>query len=159
MSIQWLAHAVLYQPAQKTIVPGRLIGFMRQQHCMVDLDEVVLCLDQSGSMASSIVHPRPLSGGGVAHRSLGGRGGAPDIVQRDLKSLTVILLEIFQKAHRCVDGKWLLGPGFKMTLERSPDRGVIAGIKCPVSNGLKGMWVALNRCWAAFLRVVSPLVV
>lgn len=45
-----------YQAAHRTIVPERLIGFLRQQRRIVDLDEVVLCVDQSGSMASSVVY-------------------------------------------------------------------------------------------------------
>ncbi len=45
-----------YQVEHKTIVPDRLVGFMRQQRRMVDLDEVVLCVDQSGSMATSVVY-------------------------------------------------------------------------------------------------------
>lgn len=45
-----------YQPQYKTIVPDRLVGFMRKQRRLVDLDEVVLCVDQSGSMASSVVY-------------------------------------------------------------------------------------------------------
>jgi Mg-chelatase subunit ChlD len=45
-----------YQPAQKSIVPERLIGFMRHQRRLVDLDEVILCVDQSGSMAASVVY-------------------------------------------------------------------------------------------------------
>jgi Mg-chelatase subunit ChlD len=45
-----------YQPEQRTIVPERLVGFMRQQRRMVDLDEVVLCVDQSGSMMPSVVY-------------------------------------------------------------------------------------------------------
>ncbi|MGA7805169.1 VWA domain-containing protein [Bradyrhizobium sp.] len=46
-----------YQAEYQTIVPERLIGFMRRQRrIVVDLDEVVLCLDQSGSMASSVVY-------------------------------------------------------------------------------------------------------
>jgi Mg-chelatase subunit ChlD len=45
-----------YQRDLRTIVPERLIGFMRQQRRLVDLDEVVLCVDQSGSMASSVVY-------------------------------------------------------------------------------------------------------
>jgi Mg-chelatase subunit ChlD len=45
-----------YQPEQGTIVPERLVGFMRQQRRIADLDEVVLCVDQSGSMASSVVY-------------------------------------------------------------------------------------------------------
>ncbi|MEN3379602.1 MAG: hypothetical protein V7604_4957 [Hyphomicrobiales bacterium] len=45
-----------YQPAHRTIVPERLVGFMRKQRRLVDLDEVVLCVDQSGSMASSVIY-------------------------------------------------------------------------------------------------------
>lgn len=45
-----------YQPEYRTVVPERLIGFMRQQRRIVDLDEVILCVDQSGSMASSVVY-------------------------------------------------------------------------------------------------------
>lgn len=45
-----------YQPEHRTVVPERLIGFLRQQRRIVDLDEVVLCVDQSGSMATSVVY-------------------------------------------------------------------------------------------------------
>ncbi len=45
-----------YQAAQRTIIPEQLVGFMRQQRRIADLDEVVLCVDQSGSMASSVVY-------------------------------------------------------------------------------------------------------
>jgi Mg-chelatase subunit ChlD len=45
-----------YQADHKTIVPERLIGFMRQQRRIADLDDVLLCVDQSGSMASSVVY-------------------------------------------------------------------------------------------------------
>jgi len=45
-----------YQPEHRTIVPETLVGFMRRQRRIVDLDEVVLCVDQSGSMASSVVY-------------------------------------------------------------------------------------------------------
>jgi Mg-chelatase subunit ChlD len=45
-----------YQPDLGTIAPERLIGFMRRQKRLADLDEVVLCVDQSGSMASSVVY-------------------------------------------------------------------------------------------------------
>ena len=45
-----------YQPEHKTVVPEKLVGFMRKQRRLVDLDEVVLCVDQSGSMASSVVY-------------------------------------------------------------------------------------------------------
>ncbi|UYZ63994.1 VWA domain-containing protein [Hymenobacter weizhouensis] len=42
-----------YQPAQRTIVPEKLVGFGRRGQA---LKEVVLCVDQSGSMASSVVY-------------------------------------------------------------------------------------------------------
>lgn len=45
-----------YQARHKTIIPEQLIGLMRQQRRITDLDEVVLCVDQSGSMASSVVY-------------------------------------------------------------------------------------------------------
>jgi hypothetical protein len=43
-----------YQPAYKTVVPEVLIGFGRKNRRPVK--DIVLCLDQSGSMASSIVY-------------------------------------------------------------------------------------------------------
>jgi hypothetical protein len=45
-----------YQEEYQTIVPEKLVGFQRQQRRLVDLDEVVLCVDQSGSMATSVVY-------------------------------------------------------------------------------------------------------
>jgi hypothetical protein len=45
-----------YQPEYSTIVPERLIGFGRKQRRLVDLDEVVLCVDQSGSMGKSVIY-------------------------------------------------------------------------------------------------------
>ena len=45
-----------YQQDYKTVVPEKLIGFMRQSRRIVDLDEVILCVDQSGSMATSVVY-------------------------------------------------------------------------------------------------------
>ncbi|KPF72282.1 hypothetical protein IP88_10205 [alpha proteobacterium AAP81b] len=45
-----------YQPEHASIVPERLVGFQRAQRRIADLDEVVLCVDQSGSMATSVVY-------------------------------------------------------------------------------------------------------
>ncbi len=45
-----------YQPEYKTVVPEQLIGFMRKQRRIVDLDEVIMCVDQSGSMGTSVVY-------------------------------------------------------------------------------------------------------
>ncbi|MCB9140129.1 MAG: VWA domain-containing protein [Caldilineaceae bacterium] len=42
-----------YQPAQGTIVPERLVGYGRQRSSLRD---VILCLDQSSSMAASAVY-------------------------------------------------------------------------------------------------------
>ncbi|WP_020579167.1 VWA domain-containing protein [Actinopolymorpha alba] len=43
-----------YQPQQRTIVPERLIGYGRRQQAVQR--DVVLCIDQSGSMAASVVY-------------------------------------------------------------------------------------------------------
>lgn len=45
-----------YQSDYQTVIPEKLVGFMRQQRRMTDLDEVILCVDQSGSMATSVVY-------------------------------------------------------------------------------------------------------
>lgn len=45
-----------WQPQHQTVIPERLVGFMRKQRRIVDLDEVILCVDQSGSMASSVIY-------------------------------------------------------------------------------------------------------
>lgn len=42
-----------YQPDQRTIIPEQLIGFGRQRSALRD---VILCVDQSGSMAQSVVY-------------------------------------------------------------------------------------------------------
>ena len=42
-----------YQPEYKTIIPHQLIGFGRKGQA---LKEIILCVDQSGSMAASIVY-------------------------------------------------------------------------------------------------------
>ncbi|MGH9280706.1 MAG: VWA domain-containing protein [Acidimicrobiales bacterium] len=43
-----------YQPEYRTVIPERLVGFGRRSQQV--LREVVLCIDQSGSMASSVVY-------------------------------------------------------------------------------------------------------
>ena len=45
-----------YQPALRTIIPETLIGFMRRQKRIVDLEEVTMCVDESGSMGTSVVY-------------------------------------------------------------------------------------------------------
>lgn len=45
-----------YQAELKTVVPEILIGFARKSRTRADLDHVMLCVDQSGSMASSVVY-------------------------------------------------------------------------------------------------------
>jgi Mg-chelatase subunit ChlD len=49
-----LANLKHYQPAQRTVVPERLIGYGRRLPNVSK--QIVLCLDQSGSMASSVVY-------------------------------------------------------------------------------------------------------
>jgi Mg-chelatase subunit ChlD len=43
-----------YLPEQRTVVPERLVGYARRQQAVQR--EVVLCIDQSGSMAASVVY-------------------------------------------------------------------------------------------------------
>ena len=50
------ANLTHYQPEYRTVVPERLVGFARRQRRQVDLDEIVMCVDQSGSMATSVVY-------------------------------------------------------------------------------------------------------
>jgi hypothetical protein len=45
-----------YQTEHRTIVPETLIGFTRRSRTPAELDRVILCVDQSGSMASSVVY-------------------------------------------------------------------------------------------------------
>jgi Mg-chelatase subunit ChlD len=45
-----------YQPHQRTIVPETLVGHTRHSKSRAELDHVMLCVDQSGSMASSVVY-------------------------------------------------------------------------------------------------------
>ncbi|HEX6597237.1 MAG TPA: VWA domain-containing protein [Acidimicrobiales bacterium] len=49
-----LANLRHYQPEQRTVIPERLVGFGRR---LPEVSrEIVLCIDQSGSMASSVVY-------------------------------------------------------------------------------------------------------
>jgi Mg-chelatase subunit ChlD len=50
-----LKNLAQYLPQYRTVAPERLVGFGRRTR-RVDLDQVVLCLDQSGSMAASVVY-------------------------------------------------------------------------------------------------------
>jgi hypothetical protein len=43
-----------YLPEQRTVVPQRLVGYGRRQQAVKR--DVVLCIDQSGSMAASVVY-------------------------------------------------------------------------------------------------------
>lgn len=45
-----------YQPEHRTIVPETLVGHARQTKTRAELDHVILCVDQSGSMATSVVY-------------------------------------------------------------------------------------------------------
>jgi Mg-chelatase subunit ChlD len=49
-----LANLKHYQPEQRTVVPERLVGYGRRLPNMSK--QIVLCMDQSGSMASSVVY-------------------------------------------------------------------------------------------------------
>jgi VWA domain-containing protein len=45
-----------YQPQHRTVVPQTLIGHARHTKTRAELDHVNLCIDQSGSMATSVVY-------------------------------------------------------------------------------------------------------
>jgi Mg-chelatase subunit ChlD len=45
-----------YQPEYRTVVPETLIGYQRRTRTRTNLDHVMLCVDQSGSMATSVVY-------------------------------------------------------------------------------------------------------
>jgi len=45
-----------YQRDLNTVVPETLVGFARKTRTRADLDHVMLCVDQSGSMAPSVVY-------------------------------------------------------------------------------------------------------
>lgn len=45
-----------YQPQHRTVVPETLVGHTRHTKSRAQLDHVMLCVDQSGSMATSLVY-------------------------------------------------------------------------------------------------------
>jgi Mg-chelatase subunit ChlD len=45
-----------YQPAYRTIIPERLVGYGRKRSTSLPQRTIILCVDQSGSMASSVVY-------------------------------------------------------------------------------------------------------
>jgi Mg-chelatase subunit ChlD len=45
-----------YQPQHRTVVPETLVGHGRHTKTRAELDHVILCVDQSGSMATSVVY-------------------------------------------------------------------------------------------------------
>jgi len=45
-----------YQANLRTVIPERLVGFRRHTKSRADIDNVILCVDQSGSMAASVVY-------------------------------------------------------------------------------------------------------
>ena len=45
-----------YQPQHRTVVPETLVGHTRHTKTRAELDHVILCVDQSGSMATSVVY-------------------------------------------------------------------------------------------------------
>ena len=51
-----LANLKHYQQEHRTVVPETLVGYQRRTRTRANLDHVMLCVDQSGSMASSVVY-------------------------------------------------------------------------------------------------------
>lgn len=50
------ANLKYYQPAYRTIIPQRLVGYGRKRSTSLPQRTIILCVDQSGSMASSVVY-------------------------------------------------------------------------------------------------------
>jgi hypothetical protein len=71
-----------YQPEYGTIIPDRLVGYGRRSPQV--LREVILCLDQSGSMASSVVYSSVFGAVLASVRSLSTRLVAFDTAVVDL---------------------------------------------------------------------------
>lgn len=51
-----LANLRHYQHEHRTVVPETLVGYQRRARTRANLDHIMLCVDQSGSMASSVVY-------------------------------------------------------------------------------------------------------
>lgn len=45
-----------YQPQHRTVIPETLVGYARHAKTRAELHHVILCVDQSGSMATSVVY-------------------------------------------------------------------------------------------------------
>jgi VWA domain containing CoxE-like protein len=45
-----------YQPQHRVVIPETLVGHTRHTRTRAELDHVILCVDQSGSMATSVVY-------------------------------------------------------------------------------------------------------
>ncbi|HWT95166.1 MAG TPA: VWA domain-containing protein [Solirubrobacteraceae bacterium] len=71
-----------YQPELGTIVPERLVGYARRRRALQR--ELIVCLDQSGSMASSVVYASVLGAALATLPSLGTRMVAFDTEVVDL---------------------------------------------------------------------------
>ncbi len=71
-----------YQPAQRTIIPERLVGNARRRRSLAA--ELILALDQSGSMAASVVHAGVLGASLASLPSLSTRVIAFDTAVVDL---------------------------------------------------------------------------
>ncbi len=59
-NIDWgrtiLANLRHYQQEHRTVIPENLVGLQRRSRTRANLDHVMLCVDQSGSMATSVVY-------------------------------------------------------------------------------------------------------
>jgi Mg-chelatase subunit ChlD len=72
-----------YQPALGTLVPEQLVGFARRRSALRD---VILCVDQSGSMASSLVYASVFAAVLASLRSVTTRFVAFDTAVADLSA-------------------------------------------------------------------------
>jgi len=87
-----LANLKHYQPAHRTVVPERLVGYGRRLPQVSR--EIVLCLDQSGSMASSVVYAGVFGAVLASVRSLRTQVVAFDTAVVDLTDLVTDPVEL-----------------------------------------------------------------
>jgi len=79
------ANLARYVPSHRTVIPERLIGYGRRQH--VAARDIVLAIDQSGSMASSVVYASVFGAVLASLRSLRTSVVAFDTAVADLSAL------------------------------------------------------------------------
>src|ERR1700722_17721749 len=88
------ANLARYQPAHRTVIPERLVGYGRRQQVMAR--DMVLAIDQSGSMASSVVYALfgvQLGGGTDINQAIAYCQG---LITRPRDSIFVLISDLYE---------------------------------------------------------------